>query len=169
MGEPTNGIVVMKQCSIKDVITTDGYRLSLLASVRKGRKNKSIARLLELFVSNDPRVEVESSMTHLLGERVVDLDVVNNEEVFENLCIGLHDYFCETLGLTKAKGKHLWNLHLELVVTNTEGVVIFSGGILNWKADNFKEYLEDSKLIRKSITAQSYVDAISLHETDEVE
>lgn len=165
MGEPTNGIVVMKQCSIKDVITTDGYRLSLVASARKGRKNKSIARLLELLQPERSRVRVESSMTHLLGERVVDLEAVNNEEVWWNLCIGLHDYLCETLGLTSATRGLRWNLHFELIVTNTEGVVIFTGPVLNWTANNIGEYLKYSKVFRRSMTAPSILNAISNSET----
>lgn len=167
MGEPTNGIVVMKQCSVKDVVTTDGYRLSLVASARKGRKNKGIARLLELLQPERSRVRVESSMTHLLGERVVDLEAVNNEEIWWNLCIGLHDYLCETLGLTSASRRLRWNLHFELIVTNAEGVVIFTGPVLNWTANNIGEYLKYSKVFRRSMTALSILNATSNSETDD--
>lgn len=161
MGEPTNGIVVMKQCSIKDVVTTDGYRLSLVASARKGRKNKGIARLLELLQTERSRVRVGSSMAHLLGERVVDLEAVNNEEIWCDLCIGLHKYLCETLGLTKSSRMLRWNLHFDLIVTNTEGVVVFSGPVLNWTAENIKEYLRYSNVFRRSLTAPSILNAIS--------
>lgn len=164
MGEPTMNGVVMKRSSIKDIVTTDCYRVSIMASVRKGRRWKAISQLLGLLQPDKSRVRVEQSMTHLLGERVVDLESVNNEEVWDNLCIGLHDYFCETLGLTKSKKVLKWNLHFELVVTNAEGVVIYQNSCLWWTSNTVHEYLQYSKQMRRCLTTQGLLNALSSSE-----
>lgn len=168
MGKPTNTAVMMTQCVVKDVITTDVYRLSLVASARKGKRSKGIAQLLKLLLVDRSRVKVDISMAHLLGEKAVDPDAVNNEGVYCDLCLRLHDYLCETLGLTECLRMRRWNLHFDLVVTDTRGVVIFSGPVLNWTAKNLNEYLKFSEKFRRSMTAPSIIKVISFSETNEI-
>lgn len=164
MGEPTMSAVVMKQSSIKDIITTDHYRVSIMASVRKGRRWKAISQLLGLLQPDKSRVRAECSMAHLLGERAVDLEPVNNEEVWDNLCIRLHDYFCETLGLTKSKKVLKWNLHFELVVTNAEGLVLYRRSCLWWTSNTVHEYLQYSAKMRRALNSSGIVNALSSSE-----
>lgn len=167
MGEPTNNIVVMKQCSFKDIDITGNYRLSLIASVRKGSKIKSIGPLLGLLSSDQNRAILDKlSIAHLLGERAVDLEAVNIEKVFWILCIKMHRYFWETLGLIKAKKALKWNLHFDLVLVNSEGKVVLRSTVLKWTVNNIKEFLKDSRRLRRSLTTQSIVNAISLEADD---
>lgn len=163
MGKPTNSIVVMRQCSFKEFITTDGYRLSLVASLRKGARLKGLGLLLNLLDTDSNRITLDNwSFAHLLGERAVDHEAVNNEDIYRNLCIGLREHICETLGLTKAKKLLKWNLHIELIVTNSIGEVEYRGSVCLWTALNITTFLKDSKNMRRCFTTQSIIDATNL-------
>lgn len=164
MGKPTNSIVMMRQCSFKEVITTDGYRLSLVASLRKGARLKGIGTLLGLLRLDTNRTSLDNlSLTHLLGERVVVHDAVNNEGIYRKLCIGLRDYICETLGYTKVKKLLKWNLHIELIVTNSEGEVEYRGSVITITVRGFSTLLKDVQSLRRYMTTQSIVDATNLN------
>lgn len=163
MGKPTNRIVAMRQCSFKEVITTDGYRLSLVASLRKGARLKGIDLLLNLLDTGSNRLRADNlSIAHLLGERAVDHRAVNNEGIYRNLCIGLREHICETLGLTKAKKLLKWNLHIELIVTNSIGEVEYRGTVCLWTAISISSFLKDSRNMKRCFTTQSIIDATNL-------
>jgi hypothetical protein len=160
MGEPTMNIVRMKQCSIIDISTTDHVCVSIIATLRVGRRCKSISQLLGLLKPDVARIRAEWSMAHLLGERAVDLESVNNEEIWDNLCIRLHDYFCETLGLSMSKKVLKWNLHFDLVVTNAEGLVLYRGCCLWWTSNLVRDYLRYAANMRRALNSSGIVNAL---------
>lgn len=169
MGKPTITMLTMQQCYIMDIITTDNYRVSLRASIRQGRRFKSISQLLGLLCPDVTRIRADYPVAHLLGENAVDSDTLQNREIFDDLSNRLHDHFWKTLGLKKSKKVLKWNLHLDVVVTNTEGIVVYERTTLWWTGNTIHDFLKHGREWRKATDSSEVIRTLSYRSNDLIE
>lgn len=150
--EPRVSREVMTAVTLKELVTVEGFRLSLRVSARKGKKQKYMRDLLPHLFQERPRVRTKYSLPHLLGDQAVDLSVDNMEGRMLQAARVLHAHLMETWQLQPAKRLRKWNLHFSLTLTNPEGLVVSEVPVLNWTECSMHAYLKVAANARRLAT-----------------
>lgn len=150
MEAPRESNGMMNQVVIMDFVTADNYRLSIKVEARKGRKRKYIQNLLPVLFSGKPRVKSGNlSLPHLLGDQALGPHLENVSQELDRLSLYLHNYLTDTWQLVPARRQKKWNLQFSLLVTDTEGLVLYERKFLNWTESSVGAYLAVARRSRR--------------------
>lgn len=150
--EPRVSREVMTAVTLKELVTVDGYRLSLRVSARKGKKHKYMRNLLPHLFQERPILRTNHTMPHLLGDQAVDLSADNTEGRMLQAARVLHAHLMETWQLKPVKRRRKWNLHFSLTLTNPEGLVVSEVSVLDWTQESMHDYLKIAANARRLTT-----------------
>lgn len=149
---PRMGQEMMTAVTLKELETSDGYRLSLRVQARKGKKSKYMRNLLPHLFIERPRMKTQLSLPHLLGDQAVDQSLDNDGLGMLQFALNLHNYLMDTWGLTPVNRSAKWNLHFYLMLTNPRGLVVREVTVLNWTEGSMSAYLKVANRNRKLTT-----------------
>lgn len=155
------------QVAIMEMVQPNGLTVSILARARKGRKYKWMYSLLNILSiaksSTEARINV---LPHPHGgdQAVGPLSDKPIGIIADALALELKQYFKKIWNLSPSKFQRKWSLLLSLVVTNSEGIVVYDSCFLNWTANRVSDYLMISKQTRKVHSLEAICKEFSLPE-----
>ena len=150
MEAPRGSNGMMNRLVIMDFVTTDNYSLSIKVEARKGSKFKFMQNLLPALFVSKPRSRSDSiSLPHLLGDQADGPHLDNVSQNLDRLSLYLCKYLTDTWQLVPLKRHKKWNLQFSLLLTNSEGLVLYDHKFLNWYENSVKSYLAIASRTRK--------------------
>lgn len=155
------------QVAIMEMVQPNGLTVSVLARARKGRKFKWMRDLLSIMRVAKPSTEARKDvLPHPQGGDQV-LEPLSDKWIegqADALALELRQFFMKIWNLSPSKFQRKWSILLSLVVTNSEGIVVYDRCFLNWTADKVGDYLTISRKTRKLHSLEAICKELALPE-----
>jgi hypothetical protein len=143
---------VMTAVTLKELVTVDGFRLSLRVSAYKGKKQKYMRDLLPHLFQERPRLRTNHTLPHLLGDQAMDPTADNTEGRMLQAARVLRAHLMETWRLQPTKRLRKWKLHFSLTLTNSEGLVVSEVPVLDWTQESMHDLIKIASITRRLTT-----------------
>lgn len=146
-----NGKEYMKNFILKELITSDGFVISLVCESSKRGMLVRFPRLLGMLrLKHDKHIiHLDETGIHRKGEKISGQWASVKLEEMDAMSTNIADYLRATLGLVSYKGKKKKHTQrFTMRVIDPSGQVIFEKLILKWVESSMENFIQKSKEMR---------------------